>query len=79
MPHTVALPDALFRKIEELVRVGEYASVQSAVEDLIRRGLAQIEGGPTPPPPPPPAHPSNKDPGDDRPIDVDPGRDVNWA
>lgn len=74
---TVGVPEALARRIHEHVVRGEYASFQSAVEDLIRRGLASLELSPMPPPPPPP--PGVRDPGDDRPIDVNPARDVNWA
>jgi len=75
---TAMIPDGLARRIEELVQAGEYASPQSAVEDLLRRGLASLERGPMPPPPPLPPG-THRDPSDDRPIDVDPGRDVNWA
>lgn len=73
----VAVPDAIARRIQELVAAGQYGSFQSAVEDLLRRGLASLERSPMPPPPPPP--PGVRDPGDDMPIDVNPARDVNWA
>lgn len=73
----VTVPDALARRIQEHVASGQYGSFQSAVDDLLRRGLANLEQSPTPPAPPPP--PGHLDPGDDRPIGVDPARDVNWA
>lgn len=74
---SINVPDAIARRVHGLVASGQYGSFQSAVEDLLRRGLANLDQAPMPPPPPPP--PGVRDPGDDSPIDINPGRDVNWA
>lgn len=75
---TVALPDTLLAEIDQLVRTGRFASRDAAVVELLRLGLESLHGrGPAPRRPPfPPGH---RDPHDDAPIDVEPGRDVNWA
>lgn len=78
MPFTVALPDDVAYELDLKVNAGEFASRDDAAAFFIRRGLVARRDPRPLPPGPPGTPPPYRDPGDDRPIEVDPA-DVNWA
>ena len=72
------LPPTMLQEIDSLVATGVFASREVAVVELVRLGLDVFKSRSRPPlPPRPPAPPGRNEPGDDRPISVDPS-DVNW-
>lgn len=74
----VELPTPLLAEVDRLVAQGVYPTRDAAVADLVRLGLESLRGTAPRPPPRPPVPPGRREPGDDRPISVDP-TDVNWA
>lgn len=77
----VPLPATLLAEIDALVQTGAFPTRDAAVAELLRLGLDVLKSRvrPPAPPPAPPLPPSHRDPTDDRPISVDPTRDVNWV
>lgn len=76
----ITLPPTLLAEVDALVASGVFSSRDVAVSELMRLGLEVLKTRPRPPAPPrPPMPPGVNDPSDDRPIHVDPGRDVNWV
>lgn len=75
MPVEVHLADDVALRVQGLVSAGIYSDVDTAVSDLVRMALQGRRDRvyPNPEPLPPPV----RNPGDDRPIDIQPG-DVNW-
>lgn len=74
----VELPATLLVEIDALVASGAFASREIAVAELVRLGLDVLKARSRPPVPGrPPVPPGVREPGDDRPISVEP-TDVNW-
>jgi Arc/MetJ-type ribon-helix-helix transcriptional regulator len=77
----VELPPTLLAEVDTLVATGVFATRDAAIAELVRLGLDVFKARtrrPPPMPPRPPVPPGHQEPGDDRPISVDP-TDVNWA
>lgn len=73
----VHLADDVALRVQGLVSAGVYPDVDTAVSDLVRQALSGMrrDRSPVAPEPLPPPF---RNPGDDRPIEINPG-DVNWA
>jgi ribosomal protein S11 len=72
------LPPTMLQEIDNLVATGVFPSRDAAVTELVRLGLDVLKTrSRSPVPPRPPVPPGRREPGDDRPISVDP-TDVNW-
>jgi len=70
------LPPTLLAEIDQLVQTGMFPTREAAVAELVRLGLdvlkTRMRRTPDPMPPRPPVPPGVNEPGDDRPISVDP-------
>lgn len=77
MPLDIHLDEDLAQRIRALVDTGAYPSADEAVNHLLRSALAGSRRE-RPLTPNEPLPPPMRDPGDDRPIQVDPW-DVTWA
>jgi hypothetical protein len=77
----MSIPSFLLSEVDELVQEGRFADRDSAIVELVRIGLEVVRARPRPIPHParPPVPPGVREPSDDRPIEVDPATDVNWA
>lgn len=75
----VELPAPVLVEVDALVESGVYASREEAIADLVRLGLAALRTRAPRPYPRPPTPPGRREPSDDRPIESDPARDVNWV
>jgi len=69
MTRKVEMPPELEQRIDELVTSGMFSTFQSAVEELVRIGLASMRGGRREQPP-------GSVPGPERPTVPDPSRDI---
>lgn len=73
------IPSDMLAELDALVREGHFPDRATAVREVLRLGLDRMRGRGPPVPARPPPPPGVNEPGSDRPIDVDPKRDVNWV